>query len=92
MTETMPAIEFSNVSTKATVDDVKTNGFGVWAYIKNDVADNVLIMENTKVTYNSATSSWGYSPLKYWNKQEGSHSLLNLYRNLHLTYLVKCQH
>lgn len=65
-TETLPAIGFSNVSTKATVDDVKTNGFGVWAYIKNDVADNVLIMENTKVTYNSTTSSWGYSPLKYW--------------------------
>lgn len=54
------------MSTKATVDDVKTNGFGVWAYIKNDVADNVLIMENTMVTYNSTTSSWGYSPLKYW--------------------------
>ena len=65
-TETLPAIGFSNVSTKATVDDVKTNGFGVWAYIKNDVADNVLIMENTMVTYNSTTSSWGYSPLKYW--------------------------
>ena len=66
MTETLPAIGFSNVSTKATVDDVKTNGFGVWAYINNDVADNVLIMDNTKVTYNTSTSSWEYSPLRYW--------------------------
>ena len=64
--ETQSAIEFSNVITKATVNDLQNDGFSVWAYIKNDVADNALIMENTKVTYNSTTSSWGYSPLKYW--------------------------
>ena len=64
MTETMPAIEFSNVSTKATVDSVKTNGFGVWALISNSEVENKVLMENQYVKYNDG--KWVYSPLRYW--------------------------
>jgi hypothetical protein len=52
------------VTTKATVSDLQTNGFGVWAFIKNAEVTNKLILENAKVTYNSG--AWEYSPLRYW--------------------------
>lgn len=62
--ETPSAIAFSNVTTKATVSDLQTNGFGVWAFINNAKVTNELILENAKVTYNSG--AWEYSPLRYW--------------------------
>ena len=64
--DTLSAIEFSNVSTKASLSDLQTNGFGVWAFIDNATVNNSLIMDNTKVTYNSTTGLWEYSPLRYW--------------------------
>ena len=64
--ETPSAIGFSNVSTKASLSDLQTNGFGVWAFINNATVNNSLIMNNTKVTYNSTTGLWVYSPLRYW--------------------------
>lgn len=64
--ETPSAIGFSNVSTKASLSDLQTNGFGVWAFINNATVNNSLIMDNTKVTYNSTTGLWEYSPLRYW--------------------------
>ena len=66
MTETLPAIEFSNVSTKATVDDIQDDGFGVWALLDNATVTDELILNNAEVTYNSAAGSWEYSPLRYW--------------------------
>lgn len=64
--ETQSPITFSNVSTKAALSDLQTNGFGVWAYINNEAVTNELIMNNSKVTYNSTADSWEYSPLRYW--------------------------
>ena len=67
-TETASAIEFSNVSTKVdvTLDDIKANGFGVWAFLNNAMTTNTLIMDNMKVTFNSSANTWEYSPLRYW--------------------------
>lgn len=64
--DTLSAIGFSNVSTKATLSDLQNEGFGVWASISNATVTNSLIMENTEVTYNSTEDSWKYSPLRYW--------------------------
>ena len=65
MTETLPAIEFSNVSTKAALNDIQTNGFGVWALLDNATVTDELILNNAEVTYNSA-EGWIYEPLRYW--------------------------
>ena len=64
--ETPSAIEFRNVSTKATLDDIQTNGFGVWALLDNATVTDELILNNAEVTYNSAAGTWEYSPLSYW--------------------------
>ena len=64
--DTLSAIGFSNVSTKAELSDIQKEGFGVWASISNATVTNSLIMENTEVTYNSTEDSWEYSPLRYW--------------------------
>lgn len=64
--ETTAAIEFSNVSTKATLDDIQKDGFGVWALLDNATVTDELILNNAEVTYNSAAGSWEYSPLRYW--------------------------
>lgn len=64
--ETLSAIGFSNVSTKATVSDLQDDGFGVWAYIDNETVRGSLIMENTHVVYDTGEDSWEYSPLRYW--------------------------
>lgn len=85
MTETLPAIEFSNVSTKATVDDVKTNGFGVWVLLDNATVTDELILNNAEVTYNSAAGSWKYSPLRYW-VNESVFTFLAAYPNAGFTF------
>ena len=64
--ETTAAIEFSNVSTKATLDDIQKDGFGVWALLDNATVTDELILNNAKVTYNSEEGVWEYSPLRYW--------------------------
>lgn len=58
------AISFSNVSTRADLGDIQTNGFGVWAFIDNDTVENYVLMDNQEVTYTDG--AWTYSPLKYW--------------------------
>ena len=67
--ETTAAIEFSNVTTKATLDDIKKDGFGVWALLDNETVTDELILNNAEVTYNSEAGSWEYSPLRYWVDQ-----------------------
>ena len=67
--ETPSAIEFANISTKAALNDLsdlKSNGFGVWAFICNSSVTNSLHMDNTHVEYKEDEASWEYSPLKYW--------------------------
>ena len=64
--ETQSPITFSNVSTKAALSDLQTNGFGVWALLDNATVTDELILDNSKVTYNSAAGTWEYSPLRYW--------------------------
>lgn len=62
--ETQSPIAFSNVSTKAALSDLQTNGFGVWALISNSEVENKVLMENQFVKYNDG--KWVYSPLRYW--------------------------
>ena len=58
------AITFGTVDTRAGLADLQDNGFGVWAFINNDEAQNYLLMENQYVEYDNG--SWVYSPAKYW--------------------------
>lgn len=62
--ETQSPITFSNVSTKAALSDLQTDGFGVWALISNSEVKNKVLMENQYVKYNDG--KWVYSPLRYW--------------------------
>lgn len=59
-------IVFGTSDTRATadLDDLKANGFGVWAYINNSTVQNYLLMENQLVEYKNG--NWVYSPVKYW--------------------------
>lgn len=58
------AISFSDVATKASLSDLQSDGFGVWAFITNSAVTNHVLMDNQSVTYNG--SIWEYSPLRYW--------------------------
>lgn len=75
------AIEFGtyvgrDAQTRASVfetADMQTAGFGVYAYYtaQSTWADYTSkntpnFMNNTKVTWNSGTSKWEYTPVKYW--------------------------
>ena len=62
----LEAIGFGTVDTRADADlsTLKTDGFGVWAYISNSAQQNYLLMENQLVKYENG--SWVYSPLQYW--------------------------
>lgn len=62
----LEAIGFGTVDTRADADlsTLKTNGFGVWAYISNSAQQNYLLMKNQLVKYEN--DSWVYSPLQYW--------------------------
>ncbi len=62
--DTLSAIGFSNVSTKATLDDIQKDGFGVWASISNSQVVKQELMENQYVKYDDG--KWEYSPLRYW--------------------------
>lgn len=62
--DTLSAIGFSNVSTKATLNDIQKDGFGVWALITNSEVENNVLMNNQYVEYKEG--KWEYSPLRYW--------------------------
>ena len=65
----LEAIGFGTVDTRADAADLstlKTNGFGVWAYISNSAQQNYLLMENQLVEYDESEDKWFYSPVKYW--------------------------
>ena len=62
--ETQSPITFSNVSTKAALSDLQTDGFGVWALISNSEVENKVLMDNQYVEYKEG--KWEYSPVRYW--------------------------
>lgn len=59
-------ILFGNYETRATagLDDLKTDGFKVYAYLKGNT-NNSHTFEK-EVTYSSAQNVWGYEGLEYW--------------------------
>lgn len=61
-------ILFDSPDTRATAtkDDLKANGFRVWAYITNTTVENHLLMENQLVEYDESEDKWFYSPVEYW--------------------------
>lgn len=87
MPQTNTPIEFGtylgrDVQTRAPIasnimndDALKESGFGVFAYYResNDYAGNSSpnFMYNQYVYYDAGTSSWGYTPLKYWPNNDG---------------------
>lgn len=60
------AIGFGNVATRAELSDLENNGFGVWAFMDNASVQNLLIMDNQKVTFDTSVNDWVYSPVRYW--------------------------
>lgn len=58
-------ILFGNLGTKAVadLDDLKENGFKVYAYFKGNVGSSTFEKD---VTYKSNQSIWSYEPLEYW--------------------------
>lgn len=63
------AIAFSNVSTRAGVDDLKATGFGVWAGLKHKEANVYTpILTNEKVYWDTRTDAegWNYDNTRYW--------------------------
>lgn len=59
------AISFGNVSTRVDLNDLKANGFGVWAVHFNDAQPyGYLLLDKKEVTYDGA--NWVYSPVEYW--------------------------
>ena len=60
------AIGFGNVATRAELSDLENNGFGVWAFMDNASVQNMLIMDNQKVTFDTSVNDWVYSPVRYW--------------------------
>ena len=60
------AIAFSNVSTRAGVDDLKATGFGVWAGMYDvDVTTYTPILTDEEVKFDS-TLGWYYTNIRYW--------------------------
>lgn len=66
-----------DVLTRASVfatDDMKTDGFGVFASYtgQNDYSSQDMnFMKNQKVTYDADKDAWTYSPVKYWPNNVG---------------------
>ena len=63
--DTPRAIAFDNVTTRAGLSDLQTDGFGVWAVINNTTVQNFMLMDNQHVEYDE-TDGWYYSPMQYW--------------------------
>lgn len=59
-------ILFGNYETRATagLDDLKTNGFKVYAYFKGNTGNSHTFVK--EVTYSDAQNVWGYEGLEYW--------------------------
>ena len=61
----MPITIGSSVSvSRANIDDLQDDGFGVWAFITNSEQDNYPYMVNRLVK--NEDGEWVYSPTKYW--------------------------
>ena len=64
-------VDFTNITTEILQ---KSDGFGVYGYYTedkeyiNDVNRSPNFFNNEKVTYNSTSKIWEYSPVKYWSK------------------------
>lgn len=58
------AIGFSNVTTRADLADIQTNGFGVWATTSSDANNSVSILTNEKVYLDGG--EWVYDNTRYW--------------------------
>ena len=65
-------------SDELSTDNMKastSNGFGVFAFYTHEAPYNQMalpnFMYNQQVTYNSSSSEWTYSPVKYWPNGEG---------------------
>lgn len=57
----------SSVSvSRASITNLKTEGFGVWAFINNSEKTNDPYMENLKVEYIEDEERWDYEETKYW--------------------------
>jgi hypothetical protein len=59
-------ILFGNYETRATagLDDLKENGFKVYAYFKGNTRNSHTFVK--EVTYSDAQNVWGYEGLEYW--------------------------
>lgn len=57
------AIGFGTVETRAGIDELKADGFGVWAIVNNSKMQNELLMER-KVEY--VGGEWVYEDIEYW--------------------------
>lgn len=61
----MPITIGSSLSfSRASITDLQSDGFGVWAFITNSEQDNYPYMVNTLVK--KIDGEWFYSPTKYW--------------------------
>lgn len=64
-------VDLTNITTEILQ---KSDGFGVYGYYTedkeyiNDVNRSPNFFNNEKVTYNSTSKIWEYSPVKYWSK------------------------
>lgn len=58
-------ILFGSLESRATadLDDLKKDGFMVWAYFEGNLGGTSF---EKKVTYNTSQSIWAYEPLEYW--------------------------
>lgn len=65
-------VQTSTRSAETKLDNMKTTGFGIMAYMTAGEYANVdaslkqFFMDNQQVTYDTGTSGWTYSPTKYW--------------------------
>ena len=57
-------IGFSQITTKSGLDDVKANGFGVWASTSSSANNSASILTNEKVYFDG--SVWDYDNTRYW--------------------------
>lgn len=75
--DTYLAITRAGVSGSQTTETLKTNGFGVFAYYTaqdyQPGSAQPNFMYNTKVTGSTTgtTTTWNYSPLRYWPNNDG---------------------
>lgn len=59
-------------SKEQTIAQIKTDGFHVWGSRTNggQTDNNVFLSTGTDVTFNATSSSWIYSPVRYWSARD----------------------